>query len=112
MTRLYVLWAFISWCFMKMFGGCFNLAEKFRYELKKGAPDSIFAIAGFLILSVVTFMAVGSMAIWLSPSKEFAGEIMGAYFTLDILTFIYNVVKAAYECFEDERQDIIERLRT
>ena len=38
---------------MKMFGGCFNLAETFRYELKKGAPDSIFAICGFANFSSV-----------------------------------------------------------
>lgn len=96
---------------MKTFGGCFNLAEKFRYELKKGAPDSIFAIAGFLILSVVAFMAVGLMAVWLSPSKEFAGSVIGVYFTLNILTFIYNVVKAAFECFLAERERLFAELK-
>jgi len=103
--------AFFKWCFMNIFGGCFNLAEKFRHELKKGAPDSIFAIAGFLILSLVTFMAVGLMAIWLSPSKEFAGDIIGSYFILNIFTFIYNVVKAAFECFLRERERVFDELK-
>lgn len=103
--------AFLKWCFMKTFGGCFNLAEKFRYELKKGAPDSIFAIAGFLILSVVSFMAVGLFAVWLSPSKEFAGTIMGTYFVMNILTFVYNIVKAAFECFLEERERVFEELK-
>lgn len=96
---------------MRVFGGCFNLAEKFRYELKKGAPDSIFAIAGFLIMSVVAFMAVGLMAVWLSPSKDFAGSVIGAYFTLNILTFVYNIFKAAFECFLEERERVFEELK-
>lgn len=103
--------AFLKWVFMKTFKGCFNKAESFREELKKGAPDSIFAIAGFLILSVVAFMVVGLMAVWLSPSKEFAGSVVGAYVTLNIFTFVYNIVKAAFECFLDERQDLFDTLK-
>ena len=103
--------AFFKWCFMRVFGGCFNLAEKFRYELKKGAPDSFFAIAGFMILSIVIFMAVGLIAIWLSPSKEFAGAIISAHLTLNIFTFIYNIIKAAFECFLAERERVFDELK-
>lgn len=103
--------AFVKWCFMKTFSGCFNKAEFFREELKKGAPDSIFAIVAFVILSVVSFMAIGLMTVWLAPTKEVAGTIIGTYFVLNSFTFVYNVVKAAFECFLDERQELLDTLK-
>jgi hypothetical protein len=39
--RMYL--AFFKWCFLKIFGGLIRNAETFRDELKKGAPESIFA---------------------------------------------------------------------
>lgn len=97
---------------MKMFGGCFNIAENFRYELKKGAPDSIFAIAGFLILSVIAGLVTILLSAWLVDDKPTVGIIAASYFWLVVFTFFYNVTKAAFECFEEERQDIIDRLKT
>ena len=112
MTRLYVLWAFVSWCFMKMFGGCFNTAENFRYELKKGAPDSIFAICGFLVISLVTFLVLTAASALMLDDKPTVQVIVFTLFWTIVTVFVYNVIKAAYECFEDERQDLIQRLRT
>jgi len=103
--------AFFKWCFMKTFSGCFNKAEFFREELKKGAPDSIFAIVAFVILSVVAFFVVGLLTIWLVPDKEVAGTLLGTYFVLNIFTFVYNVVKAAFECFLAERQELFDTLK-
>jgi hypothetical protein len=103
--------AFLKWCFVKTFSGCFNKAELFREELKKGAPDSVFAIFAFVILSLVTFMAVGSLAVWLAPDKETAGTIIGAYLVLNAFTFLYNVVKATFECFLDEREELLDTLK-
>lgn len=112
MTRLYILWAFIQWCFMNLFGGCFNFAEKFRYELKKGPPDSIFAIVGFVILSVIVGLATILLSAWLVDEKPTVGIIATCYFWTVVFTFFYNVIKAAFECFEEERQDLIERLKS
>lgn len=109
--RLLVAWAFAKWCFMKTFSGCFNKAEFFRRELKKGAPDSIFAIVGFLILSVLSFMVFALLTIWLVPDKETGGTILTVYFALNVITLVYNVIKAAFECFEDEREDLLNQLR-
>ena len=103
--------AFLKWCFVKIFGGCFNKAEVFRYELKKGAPDSIFAIVAFVVLSMIAFAVVGLLTIWLVADREIAGNIIGIYFVLNIFTFVYNVVKAAFECFLEEREELIERLK-
>lgn len=103
--------AFFKWVFMKMFSGCFNKAEYFREELKKGAPDSVFAIVAFVILSVVAFMVVGLMTVWLAPNKEVAGTIIGTYLVLNAFTFVYNVVKATFECFLDERQELFDTLK-
>jgi hypothetical protein len=95
--RVYL--AFVKWCFMNIFGGCFELAEKFRYELKQGAPDSIFAIAAFLILSLITTIATILLSAWLIDDKITVGIIAASCFWLAVATFIYNVVKAAFECF-------------
>lgn len=103
--------AFAKWCFMKTFSGCFNKAEMFREELKKGAPESIFAIVGFVILSVVAFMIVGLLTVWLVPNREIAGPIIGTYLVLNAFTFVYNIVKAAFECFLDERQELFDTLK-
>jgi len=106
------MWAFLKWCFMRMFGGCFNLAENFRYELKKGAPDSIFATAGFLILSLISGIVIVLLSMASTDDKPTVSIIAASYFWLVVFTFFYNVIKAAFECFEEERQDIIDRLKT
>ena len=103
--------AFFKWCFMRMFGGCFNLAETFRYELKKGAPDSIFAIAGFLILSLITILATLLLSSWLIDDKPTVVIIATFCFWLAVFTFFYNIVKAAFECFLVEREELFERLK-
>jgi uncharacterized membrane protein len=95
---------------MKTFSGCFNKAEFFREELKKGAPYSVFAIVAFVILSVVAFFVVGLLTM-LFLDKEVAGTLLGTYFVLNIFTLVYNIVKAAFECFLDERQDLFDTLK-
>ena len=109
--RIKILWAFFVWMFMKVFGGCFNLAENFRYELKKGAPDSIFAICGFLILSLISILVTLLLSAWLIESKETVGIIAVSCFWLAVFTFVYNIVKAAFECFLVEREELFERLK-
>ena len=103
--------AFFKWCFMRIFGGCFNLAETFRYELKKGAPDSIFAICGFLILSLIAGLVTILLSAWLIDDKPTVGIIAGSYFWLVVFTFVYNIIKAAFECFLVERERIFNKLR-
>jgi hypothetical protein len=96
---------------MRIFGGCFNLAETFRYELKKGAPESIFAICGFLILSVITLLVTLLLSAWLIEDKATVGIIGASCFWLAVFTFFYNIVKAAFECFLVERERLFERLK-
>ena len=96
---------------MRMFGGCFNLAETFRYELKKGAPDSIFAICGFLILSLITILVTILLSAWLIDDKETLKLIAGSCFWLAVFTFVYNIIKAAFECFLVERERLFNILR-
>lgn len=109
--RIKIIWAFFVWMFMRIFGGCFNLAENFRYELKKGAPDSIFAIAGFLILTLITGLVTIVLSAWLIDDKPTVGIIAASYFWLAVFTFVYNAIKAAWECFVYERQELIDILR-
>ena len=103
--------AFLKWCFMRMFGGCFNLAEEFRYQLKKGAPDSIFAIVGFLILSLIVIAVTVLLSAWLIEDKNTVRLIAGSCFWLAVFTFVYNIVKTAFECFLDERQELVNTLK-
>jgi hypothetical protein len=103
--------AFLKWCFMKMFGGCFNKAELFREELKKGAPDSIFAFFAFLILSFITLAAILLTSVALFDDKAIIGMIALTSFWTVIFTFVYNVVKAAFECFLEEREQVFEELK-
>jgi predicted membrane protein len=107
--RMYV--AFLVWCFMNIFGGCFELAEKFRYELKKGAPDSIFAICGFLILSLITILVTILLSAWLIEDKATVGIIAASCFWFAVFTFVYNIIKAAFECFLVERQRVFDELK-
>ena len=111
MTRLYVLWAFVQWCFRKMFSGCFNKAESFRYELKKGAPDSIFACFAFVALSALVFVTVSLVTLFFVDDRKTGQGLMIAYMAAIAFTFIYNVIVAAFECFEDERRDLLEHLK-
>ena len=111
MTRLFIAWAFLKWCFLKMFGDTFDKLENFRYELKKGAPDSIFAICGFLILSLITLLVTLLFSAWLIEDKETVKFIGASCFWLAVFTFFYNIVKAAFECFLAERERIFNTLR-
>lgn len=107
--RMYL--AFFKWCFMNIFGGCFDLAEKFRYELKKGAPDSIFAICGFVILSLIYMLVLLLMSAWLIDDKPTVGMIGATAFWIVVFTFVYNIFKAAFECFLDERERVFQELK-
>jgi uncharacterized membrane protein YbhN (UPF0104 family) len=96
---------------MNIFGGCFELAENFRYELKKGAPDSIFAICGFIILSLIGLLVTLLLSAWLIEDKETVKYIGASAFWLVVATFVYNIIKAAFECFLAERERIFSKLR-
>lgn len=96
---------------MNIFGGCFNLAEKFRYELKKGAPDSIFAVCGFVILSLIYMLVLLLMSAWLIDDKPTVGLIGATAFWIAVFTFVYNILKAAFECFLRERERVFEELK-
>ena len=107
--RMYL--AFLKWSFMKIFGGCFHLAYKFRRELKKGAPDSIFAVVGFVLLSVVSLATVLITSACFIEDKPTIGVIAASGFWLAIVTFVYNVVKASFECFLAERERVFDELK-
>jgi len=107
--RMYL--AFVKWCFMNMFGGMFIKLENFRYELKQGAPDSIFAIAGFVILSLIFVIVTVLLSAWLIEDKDTVRFIAGSAFWLTVSTLFYNIVKAAFECFLAERERLFERLK-
>jgi len=96
---------------MKIFGGTFIALENFRYELKKGAPDSIFAIAGFLILSLIALLVTLLLSAWLIEDKETVRLIGASGFWLAVFTFFYNIVKAAFECFLAERERLFDMLK-
>jgi hypothetical protein len=109
--RIKIIWAFFVWMFMRIFGGCFNLAENFRYELKKGAPDSIFAICGFIILWLIAILVTLLASAWLIEDKATVAIIGASCFWLAVFTFVYNAIKASWECFVRERNELIETLR-
>jgi hypothetical protein len=96
---------------MKMFGGTFDKMKAFRRELKRGAPDSIFAIFGFLIISLLFTIATVFIASSIFESTQTVKQIgIGAILT-SCTVFVYNVIKAAWECFVAERQEVIDLLR-
>lgn len=111
-VQLSVMWAFAQWVFMKLFSGSFNRAVEFRYELKRGGAHAAMAIVAYILLSFISLMIVGPLALWLITDRETINLFLGGYFWAVIITFVYNVVKAAFECFEDERQDLLEKLRS
>ena len=111
-VQLSVMWAFAQWVFMKLFSGSFNRAVEFRDELKKGSIYTAMAILGYVVLSLVSFMIVGGLTLWAVTDRETIKLFVGGYFWAVIITFVYNVVKAAFECFEDERQELINKLRS
>ncbi len=103
--------AFFKWCFMKMFGGTFDKLESFRYNLKRGAPDSIFAIFGFIIIAVLTMLVSMVTVAFFSDSKELVVLVGASIFWLSVATFVYNIFKAAFECFLEERERVFEELK-
>jgi hypothetical protein len=96
---------------MKMFGGTFDKMESFRYELKKGAPDSIFAIFGFALIALLSTIATVVLSAGFIEDVQIVRNI-GIYTLLTFAgIFMYNVIKAAWECFVYERNELIETLR-
>jgi phage tail tape-measure protein len=97
--------------FMNVFRGTFETLKSFRRELKKGAPDSIFAIIGFILLSLIFTIAIVLLSAGLFTDTQIVKNIgAGALLTAGG-TFVYNVIKAAWECFVDDRQELIDILR-
>lgn len=103
--------AFFKWCFLKMFSGSFNKAETFREELKKGTPDSIFASMAFIALSLLGFVVTALLAVWFIDDREIIRGIVFGYLFLAIFTYLYNAIKAAFECFLVDRQQIFDELK-
>jgi len=103
--------AFVKWCFMKMFGGTFDKLESFRYNLKRGAPDSIFAVFGFIIIAVLAMLASMLITAAFTDSTQIVKQVGAGVFWLSVVTFVYNIFKAAFECFLDERQELFDTLK-
>lgn len=103
--------AFVKWCFMKVFGGTFDKLESFRYNLKRGAPDSIFAVFGFIIVAVLAILVSMLTTAFFTESKELVMVVGASVFWLSVATFVYNIFKAAFECFLEERQDLFDTLK-
>lgn len=107
--RMYL--SFFKWCFMKTFSGCFNKAAIFRRELKKGAPDSIFACFAFIALAGLGFIVVGLLLLFFVENREIGRFVIGSYFALTIFSFFYNIFKAAFECFKVDYEEPFEILK-
>lgn len=103
--------AFVKWCFMKMFGGTFDKLASFRYNLKQGAPDSIFAVFAFIIIAIIAMLVSMVTVVFFTDSKELALMTGSSIFWLSVATFFYNIFKAAFECFLEERQDLFDTLK-
>ena len=103
--------AFLKWCFMKVFSGGFEAAAMFREELKYGGSNRGLAIVAYLILSFAFFMFAGILTVWLIPDREKVSLIVSGYLFAIAFTFVYNVVKAAFECFLDEREELFDTLK-
>jgi hypothetical protein len=107
--RMYL--SFFKWCFLKMFSGCFSKAATFRHELKKGAPDSIFACFAFIALAGLGFIVLGLVLIGCVESREVGAFVIFSYFALTIFAFFYNIFKAAFECFKEDYEEPFEILK-
>jgi len=111
MVRLSVARAFAQWMFMKMFHGTFEKLDSFRYNLKRGAPDSIFAIFAFIIISILAILAAMLITAGFTDSTQIVKQVGACTFWTSVATLVYNIGKAAYECFEEERYELIESLK-
>jgi hypothetical protein len=96
---------------MKVFGGCFETAESFRYELKRGMPESGLSILGFIVMSIVGMVVVMVPTMYLTSDNNIVKLVGNSYLWLVLFTFLYNVFKAAFECFIAERARLFEILR-
>ena len=103
--------AFIKWCFTKMFSGTFDKLANFRYQLKQGAPDSIFAIVGFVLISLISVIVIVVISALLIDDHSTVKNIgAGALYTASF-TLVYNILRAAFECFLVERERVFNKLR-
>ena len=107
--RMYL--SFLKWCFMKIFGSVFDGAETFRKQLKKGAPDSIFACFAFIAITGLSFIVFAILVLWLVGTDATGKYLVEGYFFAVIFSFIYNIVKAAFECFKVEYEEPFEILK-
>jgi hypothetical protein len=109
--RLHLLWEFIKWTFVKLFGSLLDTAVEFRTELKRGAPNSVFASFAFVAASVVLFGVIALLSVTLIASREVVNYIICTVFWTLVAAYFYNVIKAGWECFVDERQELIDVLK-
>lgn len=103
--------AFFKWCFLKMFSGTFDRLASFRYQLKRGAPDSIFAIVGFILVAMLVVIAIVLISAGLFEDTNTVKNIGAGALYVAIFTLVYNIVKAAFECFLEERDRVFDELK-
>jgi ABC-type sugar transport system permease subunit len=97
--------AFIKWCFMQMFSGTFDKLANFRDLLKRGAPDSIFACIAFILISLVLVIVITLIAAGLFDDINTVKNIGAVAFYTACFTLVYNIFKAAFECFMDDYEE-------
>jgi hypothetical protein len=97
--------------FTKVFSGTFEMLKSFRRELKRGAPDSIFACFAFIALAGLGFVVVGLLLLCFVDNREIGRFVIGSYFALTIFSFFYNIFKAAFECFKVDYEEPFEILK-
>jgi hypothetical protein len=96
---------------MKLFGGTFKTLESFRYTLKSGAPESILATVGFMMVSSVIVIAITLLSAAVFDDINTARNIGAVALYTAIFTLVYNIIKAAFECFLEEREEFFEKLK-
>ncbi len=107
--RMYL--SFFKWCFLKVFGGLIRNAEIFREELKKGAPESIFACFAYIGLTMISFIVFAVVVLNIFNDARLAKYSVAGYFFLLVFSFFYNIVKAAFECFMDDYEEPLRILK-
>ena len=109
--RFMLYLSFIGWLWMKMFGKTFDRLKQFRTALRN---ETHIALILFVMVTALGLLPVAiSIAIINTGQEDYVlcNRILFGYLGAALSVFVYQVIKALWEQFQEERFEIFEILK-
>ena len=100
--------SFFGWIFMKMFKNTFDNFKKWRDLLRNETGIALLIAVFFTVIGLIPVVAV---IIFFIDTGEDARLVILSYLVFAACSFVYNVIKTLWQCFQEDRKQLFDTLR-